>query len=1209
VCALVGVGCLFALVIGPRVAKADGTLPFLGSFGSQGASAGQFELPRGVAIDDSSGPSKGDVYVADQGNQRVEKFNVVGGLILTFGNEVNATKVQEKAEGGAITEAEENLCTAASGDICVAGVNGAAGGQFFNPLGVAVDPTSGDVYVVDFSNHRIEKFSPDGEFLLAFGKEVNATTSANICTAASGDACQAGKVGTGEDEFEWALGSFIAVGVTGTVYVGDENRIQEYEPTGQSKGQIALSGAGRTRALAVDSSGDIYVASQAVSGVRKFEPEGVSYKQSATTFDTASTTITAVTFDPFNQDVVLVDTASPEGGIRVLQYTQSGALSAESSNELLQNSIGIAANASGTVYAADYEFGGPDMVMFFGEPPREGNPPPSIDTESVTGLGEESATIEAQINPYFLETSYRVEYVPAAGYDPSAPDPYTGPGGGTAPSAPEVLGGGAVLGDQPARVTVAALSGGTVYHYRFVAKSSAGTTYYSPDRTFATFQAGGLASLPDGRVYEQVSPQKKNGNEAGALVEAGTTHVATAYATTTVGGDRVAYYQNGPFGETSSGADEYSVSSRNPSSGWETSAALPPEYLANGDVLGKLPHSVLASDELSRFLFVALGPFAKENSLTPGDENLGLYRTRSNSIEPEWLSRPTFASFSEAKPEPGHTENTAITPAGGSPNLGTVYFTYFGTLVPTDNSRAPFVEPQGVNGPWGFYEWKEGVLSSASVLPNEPGEPGYEPGQPAGSGRPDPYGAVPAVSQKSEMRYPFAGPLLNQVSEDGSKAFFVSPEPAHATEAGTPTELYVREQHENEPATTALVSRDELNGGTPAPGSGAETAVTPVNTPWAPQAYAYASPDGSRAFFQSMDKLTDAEHGGEPTGSGPWTYEFDVTAEKLHYLPGVLGSIAASSRDGSSFIFENPAAGAIELWSGGEAPVEIASFSTTNPTKPTFEGATTSNGKVFVFDTNAVIKRGSQAFDNSSGLEQSYRYDVASQRLSCVSCAPDGAPQTAVETGVRFARGRAIADEGRRVFFATAAKLVSRDVNGVADVYEWEQVGSGSCRSEEREDGCVYLISSGTDPAPSLYLDNDEMGENVFFATKQGLARGDTDESYDVYDARENGGFLEAAAPPECASNCRPPGFSPSLSVPLTTAFGPTGNLVAPAESPPPPTSPPKPLTRAQKLAKALRACARKPKSKRAGCRKRARRQYGTQAKAKSSAGSGGRRG
>jgi DNA-binding beta-propeller fold protein YncE len=1213
VCVLAGFGCLLALVLGLGAATAANTLPFLGSFG-----AGQFNAPRGVALDGSSGSSRGDVYVDDTFNQRIEKFDAVGRFVLMFGREVNETEHERPLASGETAqekEAKEDVCTAASGDVCKAGLEGSGGGQFFYPLGVAVDPSSGDVYVADFINSRIEKFGPAGEFLLAFGKEVDATTSGNICTAASRDTCQAGKEGVEEGEFEWApAGTFIAVGATGTVYVGDTNRLQEFRSDGSEQGQIALPGAGQTTALAVDASGDLYAVSQTLNGVRKYSATGELLAE----FDPEreSGQLTALAIQPTSGEVFVVDTSE---GARIRKYLPEGTLSAESQQGAVGESLGIAVSASDTVYAADTAN---SRVLFFGEPPREGNPPPSIDAESVTELGEESATVEAQINPFFLETTYRVQYVPDSGYDPSAPEPYASPGGGQAPLQAETLVGGATIGDRPARVTLARLSPSTAYHYRFVAQSSAGTTYYSPDRTFTTFQRGGLSGLPDGRVYEQVSPQQKNGNNAGVVGQG----EAAGYADASASGDRLAYFQDGPFGETLSGADEYSVSSRDPSSGWETSAALPPEDIANGDILGREAQSFLASADLSRFVFAALGPFAKENSSTAEDENLGLYRTRGSSSEPEWLSRPTFPSFSEAKPEPGKIAVPEILPVGGSsPDLGTIYFTYFGTLVPADESRAPFVEG---NGPWGFYEWKEGALASAGVLPNEPGEPGYEPGKPAGSGKPDQYGAVPAVlshptTERSEAgrTYPFPGPFLNEVSADGSKAFFVSPEPEHANEAGTPTELYVREQHEHGPATTALVSRDELNGGTPAPGSGAETAVTPVNTQWAPQAYVYASPDGSRAFFESMDKLTDAEHGGEPTGSGPWTYEFDVAAEKLHYLPGVAGPIAASSRDGSSFVFENLAAGKVELWSGGPAPVEVAGFSIPSaPSEPEFEGAAASDGAVFVFDTNTVVTRDSQTFNNSAGLEQVYRYEVSSQRLSCVSCAPGGAPQSPAEAGrtgsgveagghPRKARARAIADEGRRVFFATAAKLVSRDVNGVTDVYEWERAGTGDCRAEEREGGCVYLISSGTSPAPSFYLDNDESGANVFFATRQGLLKGNTEGSYDVYDARVDGGFPQASSPAECAGSCRAPGVAPVLSAPLTTAFGPSGNLAPPAESQRPPAeAKPGSLARAQKLAKALRACAKKPKRKRVVCRRQARRRYGAAARATTSA-SAGRRG
>jgi hypothetical protein len=482
---LVTAGAVF--VLAPGAADAINTLPFLNaSFGSEGTGAGGFQGPWGAAVDGSNGPSKDDVYVSDRINNRVEKFTSTGGFILAFGGQVNETKVREvEAKGGTPTQKEvdeEDVCTAASGDVCRAGPEGEGSDQFHNPLGVTVDPSSGDVYVVDFSNSRIEKFGPGGEFLLAFGKEVDATTTGNICTSASGDTCQAGKVGTGEYEFEWTGGSFIVAGTTGTVYVGDENRIQEFEATGQSKGQITLSGAGQTTALAVDASGDIYAVSQALNGVRKYSATGALLAE----FDPEreSSQLTALAVQPASGDVFVVDTGE---GVRIRHYLAEGTLTAESESGPLEASKGIAVNASSTVYAVDPIM---NRVLFFGEPPRE--TPPSIDTESVTALGEESATVAAQINPFFLETTYRVQYVSASGYRPSAPEPerYKGSGGGEAPAQAEALG-GTVLGDQPARVTVPGLSPGTVYHYRFVAVSSAGTTY-GPDQTFTTFQSGGI---------------------------------------------------------------------------------------------------------------------------------------------------------------------------------------------------------------------------------------------------------------------------------------------------------------------------------------------------------------------------------------------------------------------------------------------------------------------------------------------------------------------------------------------------------------------------------------------------------------------------------------------------------------------------------------------------------------------------------------------
>ena len=182
-------------------ALAVGTLPFLASFGSQGEAAGQFQLPRGVAVDESSDASKGDVYVADQNNDRVEKFDAVGDFVLMFGREVNETKVNEFNEAGNphnVEEWEENVCAAASGNTCKTGVSG-EGGEELKGLstGVAVDPSSGSVYVADRANHRVDKFSPTGRFELMFGGKVN-KNGTNVCRA--GEECQKGETASSGEE-------------------------------------------------------------------------------------------------------------------------------------------------------------------------------------------------------------------------------------------------------------------------------------------------------------------------------------------------------------------------------------------------------------------------------------------------------------------------------------------------------------------------------------------------------------------------------------------------------------------------------------------------------------------------------------------------------------------------------------------------------------------------------------------------------------------------------------------------------------------------------------------------------------------------------------------------------------------------------------------------------------------------------------------------
>ena len=115
-----------------------------------------------------------------------------------------------------------------------------------------------------------------------FGGDVNKTkveepgateAERNLCTAASGDICQAGITGTGDGQFgAWSIGSFIAIGPgePQTVYVGDTGRIELFNTDGTYKADqpdpdgVIVAG-GTVQSLAVDSApsspsfGDLYV--------------------------------------------------------------------------------------------------------------------------------------------------------------------------------------------------------------------------------------------------------------------------------------------------------------------------------------------------------------------------------------------------------------------------------------------------------------------------------------------------------------------------------------------------------------------------------------------------------------------------------------------------------------------------------------------------------------------------------------------------------------------------------------------------------------------------------------------------------------------------------------------------------------------------------------------------------------------------------------
>ena len=88
------------------------------------------------------------------------------------------------------------------------GSYGSGDGQFNAPSGVAVD-SSGNVYVADTDNHRIQKFNSSGGFITKWGSS-----------------------GSGDGQFNYPYG--VAVDSSGNVYVADtsNDRIQKFNSTG-----------------------------------------------------------------------------------------------------------------------------------------------------------------------------------------------------------------------------------------------------------------------------------------------------------------------------------------------------------------------------------------------------------------------------------------------------------------------------------------------------------------------------------------------------------------------------------------------------------------------------------------------------------------------------------------------------------------------------------------------------------------------------------------------------------------------------------------------------------------------------------------------------------------------------------------------------------------------------------------------------------------
>ena len=199
-----------------RIQKFDASGNYLGQLGTSGTGNGQFDIPSGVAADDA-----GHVYVADTGNNRIQKFTADGVYLTKWGGLSSGSGSGQfngpygiAAHGGLVYVADTfnyriQVFDTAGGHLSTWGTNGSGNGQFNYPYNVVVD-AAGNVYVGEGLNaNRVQKFDGDGAYL-----------------------GQWGSLGSGDGQFQGPVG--VAVADNGDVYTVDYggHRVQRFSQTG-----------------------------------------------------------------------------------------------------------------------------------------------------------------------------------------------------------------------------------------------------------------------------------------------------------------------------------------------------------------------------------------------------------------------------------------------------------------------------------------------------------------------------------------------------------------------------------------------------------------------------------------------------------------------------------------------------------------------------------------------------------------------------------------------------------------------------------------------------------------------------------------------------------------------------------------------------------------------------------------------------------------
>lgn len=1086
--------------------------------GTSGTAPGQFsftnfapQVNAFLAVDNSGGPSTGDVYVADPGAQLVSKFDPSGHLITDW------------ASGGQLDGS-----TNPDGPFApyIAGVAANPAGTLFVACVCIGSPAEDSIFAFDESGASLGSFHPPGD-LQRRGLAADPAGNIFVGTSVSSEGVVEKLTSEGADIGAVSSGS-LALAVdpaSGDLFTGTGQPSQVEHFAFNGSGEVIELGGGTCSltpgstcgptssfqlpfqffsGIAVSpSANDIYLSHGTDNHV--YRSRVVTFADATTGQADAIESTTATVHGTVNPDSVAVTDCRFEYGTDTT-YSHS----APCAEPVGAGSAPVSVHADLTNLQPDREYhfrlaAENAQVTAFGEDSTfETTGPPLIAAEPADHQSPTSAMLHAALNPHGFETTYHFEYGTSTSYDAVTATQSLGPTPGF------------TLVDAP----VEGLLPETTYHFRIVAGNAQGSQPGS-DFSFTTpsascpnksLRTGLSARLPDCRAFEKITPNDKAGNPArGTAISADGRHVTFEIAGGGLPSDASVEVFNAyaaerdldgwkilsitppsPPGSIFSGFKFESTDLTRffgrlnvaPNKGGAANVRKAYYFLEEGDrILSKLevndlgqwsgeneqgliegdPVRFTASSDLSR-IFLTSGYSLLPADVVPSKTSEALYEIAGLDTEAPQLRLllPRDGAIVD-----GVTVNRCATGPINRPDMGTLA---------SDSGDYVFFKTGILKGG----QCNEELLAATdSGIVNV--------GLPSPNDQCTTSNCQAFLGNVSKMGSQTA--ILGH-SQDGKRVFFITgrqlTNDAVDLAGGLNNECWhyrgcnLYEYNFSQPLGHRLrvLSSGDISG----QGPGVRTAMR-------------VPADGPHVYFTSHGVLSqDANEMGQVAKAGAENlYVIDTGSLEKHFITDLCSGEDLSGEA------EDPACAG-----PGVDYVTISDLSQ-------IYSDATPDGRVLVFSSYGQLTP-----DDSNASRDVYRYDAQNNSLVRVSVGHDGEdsngngggqdaearPRSRVSISADNLEGHIVSDDGQTIVFETSRPLQSTAETNQPEAYEWNQ-------------GEVSLISGGNSGGtrqPGVQINGS--GQDILFDSDQGLVSEDIDGIGDVYDARRDGGFPPQPPPP-----------------------------------------------------------------------------------------------